>query len=299
MATFIVVVKDVDGADSCFGDLVDGCPGYGGYDHTNGEAVIPHANWRGHYDSGTFPDGTEFDRDVGWPASNRSVFQVDGTREPPDWFGSLVGGQKDQSGLMYMRNRYYDPMLGGFTQQDPIGLAGGLNLYGFAGGDPVNFSDPFGLCPSEDENPADCPTHEEGEEGGQCKNSSGDPASCPDMGKVIQWLDENAEDESQGLCARYCRMALEAGGFDSRGRPGAAGDYGPFLESRGAVRMSIYSHAMPGHIAVFGKNDAHPFGHIAIFSGEQWISDFKQRSLNPYRDPASAGPLTIYRFPNH
>ena len=33
-----------------------------------------------------------------------------------------------------------------FTQEDPIGLAGGLNLYGFAGGDPINFSDPFGLC---------------------------------------------------------------------------------------------------------------------------------------------------------
>jgi uncharacterized protein RhaS with RHS repeats len=33
------------------------------------------------------------------------------------------------------------------TQEDPIGLAGGLNLYGFAQGDPVNFSDPFGLCP--------------------------------------------------------------------------------------------------------------------------------------------------------
>ncbi len=29
--------------------------------------------------------------------------------------------------------------------EDPIGLAGGLNLYGFANGDPVNFSDPFGL----------------------------------------------------------------------------------------------------------------------------------------------------------
>jgi hypothetical protein len=34
-----------------------------------------------------------------------------------------------------------------FTQEDPIGLAGGMNLYGFAGGDPINFSDPFGLCP--------------------------------------------------------------------------------------------------------------------------------------------------------
>ena len=37
--------------------------------------------------------------------------------------------------------------MGLYTQQDPIGIAGGLNLYGYAGGDPINFSDPFGLCP--------------------------------------------------------------------------------------------------------------------------------------------------------
>jgi uncharacterized protein RhaS with RHS repeats len=48
--------------------------------------------------------------------------------------------------LQYKRNRYYDPRSGQFTQEDPIGLAGGLNLYGYAGGDPVNYSDPFGLC---------------------------------------------------------------------------------------------------------------------------------------------------------
>ncbi len=35
---------------------------------------------------------------------------------------------------------------GQFTQPDPIGLAGGLNLYGYADGDPINKSDPFGLC---------------------------------------------------------------------------------------------------------------------------------------------------------
>ena len=40
-----------------------------------------------------------------------------------------------------------DPATGRFTQEDPIGLAGGLNLYGFANGDPVTFSDPFGLRP--------------------------------------------------------------------------------------------------------------------------------------------------------
>ena len=64
-----------------------------------------------------------------------------------NWWGSLLQQKRDKSGLEYKRNRYYDPQTGRFTQEDPIGLAGGVNLYGFAGGDPVNFSDPFGLCP--------------------------------------------------------------------------------------------------------------------------------------------------------
>lgn len=29
-------------------------------------------------------------------------------------------------------------------------MAGGLNLYGYAGGDPVNFDDPFGMCTGKD-----------------------------------------------------------------------------------------------------------------------------------------------------
>lgn len=32
------------------------------------------------------------------------------------------------------------------TQTDPIGIAGGLNTYGFAAGDPVSYADPYGLC---------------------------------------------------------------------------------------------------------------------------------------------------------
>jgi RHS repeat-associated protein len=66
--------------------------------------------------------------------------------EIQNWFGGLVDGMRDASGLMYMRNRYYNPASGQFTQPDPIGLAGGLNTYGFAAGDPVGFSDPYGLA---------------------------------------------------------------------------------------------------------------------------------------------------------
>jgi RHS repeat-associated protein len=71
--------------------------------------------------------------------------------EPLSWFGSLASSGAEQSGLQYKRNRFFDPKRGQFTQVDPIGLGGGLNLYGFASGDAVNFDDPFGLCPRCDE----------------------------------------------------------------------------------------------------------------------------------------------------
>jgi RHS repeat-associated protein len=75
----------------------------------------------------------------------RSYLEKLGAEGEGDWLGSLLRDQRDPSGFLYRRNRYYDPMAGRFTQPDPIGLAGGINLYGFAGGDPANFADPFGL----------------------------------------------------------------------------------------------------------------------------------------------------------
>lgn len=64
---------------------------------------------------------------------------------PISWMGSLITGSRDATGQHYMRNRYYDPRSGRFTQEDPIGLAGGVNVYGFAAADPVQYRDPFGL----------------------------------------------------------------------------------------------------------------------------------------------------------
>ena len=49
------------------------------------------------------------------------------------------------TGMYYVRARWYDPFLGRFLSEDPIGLAGGNNQYAYAGNDPVNFTDPTGL----------------------------------------------------------------------------------------------------------------------------------------------------------
>ena len=49
-----------------------------------------------------------------------------------------------EKGLHYNLFRYYDPVGGRFTQVDPIGLAGGINTYGYVG-DPLVWVDPLGL----------------------------------------------------------------------------------------------------------------------------------------------------------
>jgi len=70
--------------------------------------------------------------------------------------GSIVnpwrytGRQLDsESGLYFYRNRYYDAKVGRFTSRDPIGIKGGINLYAYCSNNPVNYSDPWGLCEYE------------------------------------------------------------------------------------------------------------------------------------------------------
>jgi RHS repeat-associated protein len=111
--------------------------------------AIPHENFRGLFDSGTCLSGGIPCDQIEWPAALASAYMELSRSDTGEtnWFGNLIAGKSDASGLMYMRNRYMDPKTGTFTQSDPLGLGGGLNVYGYANGDPVSFSDPFGLCP--------------------------------------------------------------------------------------------------------------------------------------------------------
>jgi RHS repeat-associated protein len=60
------------------------------------------------------------------------------------------------------RSRQYDPATGKWLQEDPIGVAGGVNLYQYNGNDPNSFSDPFGTCEHPPCISADDPLHGKG-----------------------------------------------------------------------------------------------------------------------------------------
>jgi RHS repeat-associated protein len=111
------------------------------------DVVVPHLNWRGLFGRGTDAIGNPTGITIEWPGFQTTAYHSMGPTQAQTrtWMGSLLEGQRDAGGQMYMRNRYYDPATGQFTQPDPIGIAGGLNVYGFAAGDPISYSDPYGL----------------------------------------------------------------------------------------------------------------------------------------------------------
>ncbi|MFH2143114.1 MAG: RHS repeat-associated core domain-containing protein [Bacteroidota bacterium] len=76
------------------------------------------------------------------------VSQSGTTKTPLGFQGKYYDSE---SGLNYFYHRYYNPALGRFISEDPIGLSGGLNLNSFVENNPINLEDPFGTqwTPSE------------------------------------------------------------------------------------------------------------------------------------------------------
>ena len=91
--------------------------------------------------------------DYGTPASSNPAtvrFQYTGQA----WLPEL--------NMHYYKARLMNPAIGRFMQSDPIGYAGGVNLYAYVGGDPVNFTDPSGhgiITDPDGSNPAHCSPH--------------------------------------------------------------------------------------------------------------------------------------------
>lgn len=78
--------------------------------------------------------------------------------------GARFSGADPEYAGIYLHARYFDPQLGIFLSPDPIGVAGGMNEYGYGLGNPVNGADRSGLamqwvCSATPPNGAGCGTN--------------------------------------------------------------------------------------------------------------------------------------------
>ena len=91
---------------------------------------------------------------------------------------------------------------------------------------------------------------------------------------AITHLRSHAESVSHGRCARYVREAIAAGGI-SVAHTASAHDYGGPLLAAGFYRVAG-AYPLKGDVVVIQPIPHHPDGHMAMYDGTIWISDFKQ-----------------------
>lgn len=111
-----------------------------------------------------------------------------------------------------------------------------------------------------------------------------------DADSTISYLEKNAMTRSHNCCAWYVMRAMHKGGCPTIILPAFA--YERYLPLMGWKEVKPDSYRK-GDVVVFPKTRNHPFGHIAMWSGSQWISDFKQRGIIVSKDYKE---YRIYRF---
>ncbi|WNN50290.1 hypothetical protein RIN58_09445 [Siccibacter colletis] len=113
---------------------------------------------------------------------------------------------------------------------------------------------------------------------------------------AISHLNAHAGTMSRHQCARYTREAIEAGGLYI-GRTRHAKDYGPLLERAGFRKVFTGEGVVAGDVIVIQAFAGNADGHMAMFNGSIWVSDFYQRNgLYPGPGYRAAKPrYQIYR----
>lgn len=119
-----------------------------------------------------------------------------------------------------------------------------------------------------------------------------------DLDAAVRHLRANLSPHPTGTCALHVREALDAGGFDTTGHPGAAKAYGPFLLGLGFVELAPDQCAerLAGDVRVWQGPASDPWGHVAMWSGGSWLADFAMHSDWPGSSFAGT-PFATYRYP--
>lgn len=125
---------------------------------------------------------------------------------------------------------------------------------------------------------------------------------------AVNYLNEHANERSVHLCGKYVGLALQAGGI--KGAMADGKDYGPILLKNGFHIENTKGYSpIKGDVTVIDGNASHKWGHVQMYNGEQWVSDFFQGwcSTKPGYEYGGKGfmvyskdipSLTIYRIGN-
>ena len=112
--------------------------------------------------------------------------------------------------------------------------------------------------------------------------------------KVADYITKNAAPNSRTMCAGYVIKAMWHGGCPIGLIPAYA--YNKTLPQMGFEEISVKGYKpKKGDISVVPSNSSHPFGHIAVYNGQQWVSDFKQNHILPSKAYRANGNYQIFR----
>lgn len=102
-----------------------------------------------------------------------------------------------------------------------------------------------------------------------------------------------AHGRSQGRCALYVRKALQSAGYEFTPQASAYMYANGTLQGAGFVKISANNYTpQVGDVVVFNRTGKHPHGHIQIYDGSGWVSDFRQPDFSPY---SQHGGYTVWR----
>lgn len=113
---------------------------------------------------------------------------------------------------------------------------------------------------------------------------------------AVKHLVDNAKSKPTAECAKYVRRAIEAGGVTLI-RHNSAKDYGSSLIKVGFKKVTVPppQRGQKGDVVVMQAIGTHIHGHMQMYSGSKWISDYNQSGFYPYR--VSRPEYQFYRFP--
>ncbi|EBP3211232.1 hypothetical protein AHZ37_002392 [Salmonella enterica subsp. indica] len=117
-----------------------------------------------------------------------------------------------------------------------------------------------------------------------------------DKRMAVNYVKTHAGSHSQGWCAEFTRKAIRAGGI-TLGHTWHSTDYGPMLRRAGFTAIGAYETPREGDVIIIQPYaGGNPIGHMAIYDGAEWYSDFKQRDIWAGPGYQAARPsYTIYR----